>query len=462
MDNVAETQESFSLNVGSDLTEKLLTLSSDIVLYICPKGNIKKAIGQSNKLRGLTQSWVGKSWKSVVTVESKLKIDQLLKFEKKSSENSAKHINHSLGNGVYLPVSYSTLNCEKEGFVVAVGKELSQLASLQQKLVSAQQTLEKDFIKLRHIETQYRSLFDLSSSPILICEADENTVVEINPAAAGTLGFKFDKAKGKNIQIFFRDDEKQRIVDLLKTAELGKKETIKAQLIDKKQVSLEISCFRQENKLFHLIQIFDFSLPHPKFLDNSSFKNIEEAIRKSPDAFLVCDVSGKISFANEAFLDLAEVTSIGQDSNLMSWLGRGRVDFSVMQKTIEENGVLKLFSTQITGKGSTVQVEICGVELELEKKRTYAFSIRNISRRLMDNTESTPHLSRSAEQLSELVGQLPLKDIVSETTDLIEKLCIEAALNLSLNNRVSAAEMLGLSRQSLYVKMRKLNIGDDE
>jgi hypothetical protein len=58
-------------------------------LYICPEGIIKKAIGQSNKLRGLTQSWVGKSWKSVVTVESKLKIDQLLKFEKKSSENSA-------------------------------------------------------------------------------------------------------------------------------------------------------------------------------------------------------------------------------------------------------------------------------------------------------------------------------------------------------------------------------------
>jgi PAS domain-containing protein len=104
---------------------------------------------------------------------------------------------------VYLPVSYSTLNCEKEGFVVAVGKELSQLASLQQKLVSAQQTLEKDFIKLRHIETQYRSLFDLSSSPILICEADENTVVEINPASAEALGCKIDKAKGRKYSDFF-------------------------------------------------------------------------------------------------------------------------------------------------------------------------------------------------------------------------------------------------------------------
>ena len=58
----------------------------------------------------------------------------------------------------------------------------------------------------------------------------------------------------------------------------------------------------------------------------------------------------------------------------------------------------------------------------------------------MDNTESTPHLSRSAEQLSELVGQLPLKDIVSETTDLIEKLCIEAAAsihNFSIKSVVS-------------------------
>ena len=37
-------------------------------------------------------------------------------------------------------------------------------------------------------------------------------------------------------------------------------------------------------------------------------------------------------------------------------------------------------------------------------------------------------MPRSAEQLTELVGRVPLKDIVSETTDLIEQLCIETAL----------------------------------
>jgi DNA-binding NtrC family response regulator len=57
------------------------------------------------------------------------------------------------------------------------------------------------------------------------------------------------------------------------------------------------------------------------------------------------------------------------------------------------------------------------------------------------------------------VGRTPLKDIVSETTDLIEQLCIETALGMSNDNRASAALLLGLSRQSLYVKLRRYGLG---
>lgn len=53
------------------------------------------------------------------------------------------------------------------------------------------------------------------------------------------------------------------------------------------------------------------------------------------------------------------------------------------------------------------------------------------------------------------MGATTLKEIVAETTDVIEKMCIETALELTDDNRVAAAEMLGLSRQSLYVKLRK-------
>jgi DNA-binding NtrC family response regulator len=58
----------------------------------------------------------------------------------------------------------------------------------------------------------------------------------------------------------------------------------------------------------------------------------------------------------------------------------------------------------------------------------------------------------------DLVGSAPLKDIVAATTDVVEKMCIETAVELTDNNRVAAAEMLGLSRQSLYVKLRKYGL----
>jgi DNA-binding NtrC family response regulator len=41
---------------------------------------------------------------------------------------------------------------------------------------------------------------------------------------------------------------------------------------------------------------------------------------------------------------------------------------------------------------------------------------------------------------------------------VIEKQCIARAVELTENNRVAAAEMLGLSRQSLYVKLRKYGL----
>jgi DNA-binding NtrC family response regulator len=86
--------------------------------------------------------------------------------------------------------------------------------------------------------------------------------------------------------------------------------------------------------------------------------------------------------------------------------------------------------------------------------------IRDVSRRPSVLTKNDKELPRSASQLAELVGRVPMKDIVGETTDLIEQLCIEAALDLTHDNRAAAAEMLGLSRQSLYVKLRRYGMSD--
>ena len=91
---------------------------------------------------------------------------------------------------------------------------------------------------------------------------------------------------------------------------------------------------------------------------------------------------------------------------------------------------------------------------------TIGLVIRNIGRRLTAAPRTRRELPRSVEQLTELVGRVSLKDLVRETTDVIERLCIEAALEITSDNRASAAEMLGLSRQGLYMKLRRYGLGE--
>ena len=92
----------------------------------------------------------------------------------------------------------------------------------------------------------------------------------------------------------------------------------------------------------------------------------------------------------------------------------------------------------------------------------YGFTIRNTGRNEVPKARPKSELPRSVEQLTGLVGRVSLKELVRETTDVIEKLCIEAALKLTDDNRASAAEMLGLSRQSLYSKLAPFGISDTE
>ena len=79
---------------------------------------------------------------------------------------------------------------------------------------------------------------------------------------------------------------------------------------------------------------------------------------------------------------------------------------------------------------------------------------------MTSSRKSEQSLLRSVDEFTRLVGKVPLKELVRESTDIIERLCIEAALQLNGDNRAGAAEMLGLSRQSLYIKLHRYGLQD--
>ena len=66
-------------------------------------------------------------------------------------------------------------------------------------------------------------------------------------------------------------------------------------------------------------------------------------------------------------------------------------------------------------------------------------------------------LPRSIEQITGRVGRVPLKQLVRESTDVIEALCIEAALKLTQDNRAAAAELqLGKLNKNIAIRRQRL------
>jgi DNA-binding NtrC family response regulator len=81
--------------------------------------------------------------------------------------------------------------------------------------------------------------------------------------------------------------------------------------------------------------------------------------------------------------------------------------------------------------------------------------MRDVGRRVSTVPHGARDLTKAVEELTGLVGRVSLPTLVRDTTDLVERHFIEAALELTGDNRTTAAEVLGLSRQTLYVKLRR-------
>jgi len=137
------------------------------------------------------------------------------------------------------------------------------------------------------------------------------------------------------------------------------------------------------------------------------------------------------------------------------------VDCSVLIANIREHGKVRRFATVLrTSYDQIENVEIAAVQAAHRGETVYGFIIRSMSAALAATDAQNKALSQSDEQVASLVGHMPLKDIVRQTTELIETLCIETALDLTKGNRALAAQMLGLSRQSLYAKLGKAKSSD--
>ena len=454
--------------LDAETVSSLITASTDVALVIDAKGIVRDAAFGSDELAGeIGAELVGKSWAESVTVESRPKIE-LLFADSAQAAGRSRQLNHQLAGGGTVPVTYTLRKLDGTGRFLAAGRDLRTVAALQQRLVEAEQSLERDYSRLRSAETRYRLLLQSVVEPVLVVDAATQKIIEANPAAAQALGDSSRKLAGRGFAECFDAAGARAVVDWLSVLRsAGRAEDLRVRLADRqRQFALTGALFRQDNVSNVLVRMAALGAKTSTGSGTASARLLE-VFQRLPDGLVVTDLTGRIQAANRAFLDLAQVATeeLVRNESIDRWLGRPGVDLGVLVANLRQHGSVRLFATTLRGEyGSTAEVEISAVLLSEQTEPCIGFAVRNVERRRTSasETRSARELPRSVEQLTELVGRVSLKDLVRETTDVIERLCIEAALELTRDNRASAAEMLGLSRQSLYVKLRRHGLGDLE
>jgi transcriptional regulator PpsR len=453
-------------NIDAEAAASLIAAAADVSLILDADGIIRD-LACSNADLGAelqaTKTWIDRPWIDTVAPDSRNKIELLLQAAPNAGPHW-RHVNHPGRNGVSIAVLYSAVSIGDSGNIIAFGRDLSPISTLQQRLVDAQQSMERDYARLRQMETRYRLLFDMSSDAVLVLDATTQKVLEANRAALQLLGRAERRVIGRPfVEILDPDGERDGQTVLASVRANGRSDEMRASLArTRREVMVSASLFRQEDAQLILVRLS----PAPGDADPSETEarnQVLRAIEHAPDGFVVTNTDGQLLTANMAFLEMAGLVSeeVARGRSLEDWIGRPGVDFDVLVANLRQRGSVRLFATVLRSEGgATTDVEISAVAVSNNGTACFGFALRNVSRRLQAEPQGHSLLPRSVEQLTELIGRMPLKEVVREATDVIERLCIEAALELTGDNRASAAEMLQLSRQSLYVKLRRYGLGD--
>jgi transcriptional regulator PpsR len=453
--------------LDASVAAKVLAAGGDVAMIIDRDGVICDLCvsNQELELDG-HDTWIRKRWVDTVTLESRAKVTDLLHDAAEDKPLRWRELNHPSKRGDIVALRYVAMAAGRDNRVIVIGRDHRASAILQQRLLKAQQSMERDYAQMRDTESRYRSLFQMTNEAVLVIDGASRRVVEANPAADQLVGGDGALIGRPFVRLFgveSQDDAGSMLsVAQSSSSRVGPQVSLTA---NGRQITASVSLFRQDRSTHFLVRLISNERGEPSLPETSA--RMLDAINRLPDGFVVTGPDLKILTLNAAFLDMAHLPTAEQAKGqlLSQFLGRPGLDRNILLESLTKHGVVRNFPTVMqTQFGDIEDVEVCAVSVTDTEIPCFGFSIRRVARRDiardLDRPTAVVELPRTPADMSELVGRVSLKEIVRDTTDVVERLCIEAALELSGNNRASAAEILGVSRQSLYSKLHRFGIGN--
>ncbi|MEL7132776.1 MAG: transcriptional regulator PpsR [Pseudomonadota bacterium] len=452
--------------IEPEFLSSIIAAASDIALVVSAEGMILSVLlNTQDDSFGNLKHWEGRPVVEFLTEESVEKFqDAHDAYMAGLPPKKPLELNH-LDNAVWqYPVRYTFHRFGQENAVLLLGRDLRPIAETQQQLVQAQIALEQGYEARREFDARYRVVMSGVEDAVVFVSVQSGRIEDANAQAAHLLGLKPEALMGAAFASLFADRSAAELTESLMNATLTD---------DGGPVSVRTSRTRQAVALYPVLfraagqRVLMCRLVGPERAASAGENSAPHAaalFKSTTDAIVFMDPRGTTLSVNDAFIDLVGATHLSEvvGQSLAEYLARGQIDLSVLLENAARSGQMRVYATRLVNDlGARVPVEVSATALEDSANPAVALIIRDVSRmeavRRSDGV-SGANMPEPGRNVMDLVGSASLKEIVAETTDVVEKMCIETAVNLTRNNRVAAAEMLGLSRQSLYVKLRKYGL----
>ncbi|MGR3485403.1 MAG: transcriptional regulator PpsR [Paracoccaceae bacterium] len=431
---------------------------ADVALVVDEAGTVLSVLpgpedGDLRRIAGIE----GRDLRDTLTPESVPKLDARLAEFLEAGEARPLEVNHAIG-GWGAPVRYALHSLGGAGAILMVGRDLRPVADMQQRLVDAQLALEADHEERREASVRHRVALEHAPEALIFVALSDGRILDANARAAALAGR--ETLTGAALDEVARSGDGPALAAVARAARSETPGPVPLSLgRGARQMRALPVPFRAGAARLAMLRLTEGPAPAA---ERDLSDRLLSLYRAGTDAIVFTDAAGTVLSSNDAFHDLAEVahgTAI-RGRSLADFLGRGSVDLNVMTDNAARTGRMRLYATRLAGEyGAPRPVEISVAALDAGEARAFAFVLREPAR---EAARTAPAAGGEAEggvgPVMELVGTAPLRDIVAQTTEVVERMCIETAVELTNNNRVAAAEMLGLSRQSLYVKLRKYDL----
>ena len=398
--------------------------------------------------------WRGLPWSETVPPALVDRVANAIEASRSSGKSHCFRVQQRLPSGRELPVEYTTVSLGKKAGFVAIGRNLQTVTDLQSRLVDALKAREQDFWRLRDIEQRYRAVLDASNEAVALIRTSNMRVVEANVRAARSLGL----LPGSEFLPYLSSRDRKSLETALELARSqGRAPNIVLHLQSGLQWSLRASLVTNDSDAFYLLQMSTFGAAAETVAEPDA---LEQILRRLPDAFVIVDQDGAILKANPTFLDLIHVgvesAVVGQ--NLRRWLSHPGEDLSDIMALVLRHGSVRMLRSRLEGElGIQTEVEISAVGDRTPNPTTFGLLMRDVSPR-----EQRPNRVLAL-ALSDLSSESSAPDetleaVIKAAVGVIERRCIDEALTKCGGNRTLAARRLGLSRQTLHVKLNKYKL----